>query len=104
MQNNKIAFYSLIASSVVLAGLLFAQVQTLLPAAHAEMVLNRGSLTMLTAPTADGEESLFIIDSRANVLLIYQTDMGQKRLELKQSISLADVGNTARGGSTRTGR
>lgn len=103
MHKKNFACYSLIASALILAALLFVQVQNHLPTANANMVLNRGSLTMLTAPTAQGEESLFIIDSRSNRLLIYQTDIGQGRLELKQSINLAEVGNAPRGAG-RTGR
>ncbi len=104
MQNKNFACYSLIASAMILAGLLFMQLHTLMPSAEANMVLNRNSLTMLTAPTAQGADSLFIIDSRTNRLLIYQTDIGQDRLELVQTINLADVGNNAGATPRRIGR
>lgn len=77
MNTTQSACYSLMASAFVLAAVLVVQLQqrSILPAAHAEQVINRGSITAMTALTRNGEESLFVLDNLSQKLLVYHTEI-----------------------------
>jgi hypothetical protein len=102
MNRTQAACYSLIASLFVLASLLIVSVSgRLTPLAHAEMVVNKEGLTLLTASTRSGEESLFVLDAINEKLLIYRLDLGKKQLELAGA---ADLRHLFQGGDEGRGR
>lgn len=92
MNRTALACYSLLASAFVLAGILVAQLpRPLIPSAQASMLVNKETLTLMTARTRPDEEALFILDGLKGKLLIYRLDLGKKQLELSGSADLAHV-------------
>ncbi len=92
MDRLNTACYSLIASAFVLAGLLVATaIDRVTPAAQAGMVVNKETLTMLTAKTRPDEEAMFVLDGLNQVLLIYRLDVAKKQLELSAAAYLPDL-------------
>ena len=91
MKRYEIASLSLLASAFVLAGLLVVQMQNhpVLPSASAEMVLNRGNITLMTAQTRPDEEAVFVLENTTAKLLVYKVDFGKKRIDLARSSELA---------------
>ena len=109
MKRYDLACYSLLASAFVLAGLLMVQLQSrsVLPAANAEMVLNRGNITLMTAQTRPDEEAVFILENSTAKLLVYRIDIAKKRIDLARASDLAPWLRAAQGGTgttTGTGR
>lgn len=109
MKRFEIASLSLLASAFVLAGMLVVQLQNhpVLPSANAEMVLNRGNITLMTAQTRPNEEAVFVLENTTAKLLVYKVDAGKKRIDLARSSDLepwlrAAAGN--RGSTGGTGR
>ena len=103
MNRTHAACYSLIASMFVLAGLLIVNVSgRLTPSAHADMVVGKESLTLLTASTRAGEEALFVLDSINEKLLIYRLDVAKKQLDLAGSTDLRQL--FRQGADERRGR
>lgn len=87
--------FVLIASACVLAGLLMARLGSPLDTpARAEMILGSGNVTLMTATTEAGEESLFVLDGTRGRLLIY--NINREQLDLQQSVPL--TGFSERGG------
>lgn len=105
MNRTQAACYSLIASMFVLAGLLIVNVSgRLTPSAHADMIIGKESLTLLTASTRSGEEALFVLDSINEKLMIYRLDISKKQLELAGGADLRQLfqsGNEGRGRQSR---
>eukprot|EP00752_Nemacystus_decipiens_P015208 g13541.t1 len=66
-------------------------------AAHADQVIAQPAFTMMTARTRGGggddpgEESLFILDNNAGVLVVYAPNVGRKQIEPIQGIRMTDV-------------
>ncbi|MEM1097941.1 MAG: hypothetical protein AAGH92_04035 [Planctomycetota bacterium] len=84
-----IACWCLIASAVVLSGLLIVRMNdTVANEADAALVIARDNFSLLTARTRSGEESLFILDNRAGALLVYNLNVPRKRLELVEGLDL----------------
>lgn len=105
MTRIQAASYALIASACVLAGLLLARVGSPLDTpAQAEMLLNRGDFTMMTASTRDSEESLFILDGRSQQLLIYTGDVNNNTIDLEQVIPMSQMFGRSIQGGGGTGR
>lgn len=103
MNRIQIASLALLASAFVLAGLLVVSLSSRLPAAQAGQIITRDSFTFLTAKTRNNDESLFVIDSVNEKLLVYNTTLRSKnsRIELVgvQDLSrLFDTGTPAGGG------
>ena len=92
MNRTQIACYCLLASAFMLAGLLIVNVQRaqILPTAHADQVLAKGSLTIMTGRTGNSDESLFVLDNISQRLLIYRVKLtGRKgRIELARFVEL----------------
>lgn len=90
-----LACYGLLASAMVLAGLLIVQLQhrqpDLLPAAQANMLLTADQYSFLTARTRNNEDGLFVIDNRERKLLIYRIDTSRKRMEPLQIIDIDQI-------------
>ncbi len=105
MDRTQLACYGLLASAFVLGALLLVQLQhrSLTQEANAAMAMTSGSVTAMTARTRTNEESLFILESSAQRLLIYRTDISRNQLRLMQNINLANIfGDISRGsGSSR---
>lgn len=106
MTRTQMACYGLIASAFILSGLLVVKLQgvDLLPKAHADQLLTRANLTIMTARTRNDEESLFVMDNISQKLLIYKIRLvGRKgRLELARSMDLKQLfggGGGADGGA-----
>ena len=77
MTRIQITCYILIASAIMLSGMLLARVTDqfapMTSPASADMINERNGVTMVTARTAsNGEESLFIIDDASNLMLVYR--------------------------------
>jgi hypothetical protein len=79
--------------------------------ARAGLIVNRDSISLLTARTRQDEEALFVLDSRSGKLLIYRLNVANSRqaLELAESVDLPQLFNSAGSGSsgpdsTGTGR
>lgn len=85
MDRTNFACCILLASAFVLSGMLLMQTQ---PTAKAEMVVNKDTVTLMTAKTRPDAESLFVIDSLNEKMLIYNTDLGKKRILLAQTVNL----------------
>ena len=71
-------------------------------AAHAEMGADRGSYTLLTARSGRGSETephevLYIIDSREQVLLVYEIeDVRKRQILFREAFNLDDQFQRAR--------
>ncbi len=95
MTRTQLACYSLMASAFLLAGLLIVNLpDRLAPQANAAMVLNKDTLTLLTARTRSDEEALFVLDSLNAKLLIYRLDIGKKQIELAGTADLTQLFET----------
>jgi hypothetical protein len=108
MNRIPLACTCLIASAVVLSGLLIVQLSGELgpTPARAEMVIARENFTLLTAQTRDGEEALFVLDNTTGTLLVYRLDIGRDQMipagGLRLDEIFADGGE--RGNDRRRGR
>ena len=78
MNRIMIACYALIASAFVLAGLLTVQIADhVQSAAHAEMVVEKGDLTLLSTQGVNQDEYVYIMDHRSQKMIMYsQTPRG----------------------------
>ena len=103
MKRYTLACMCLIASAFVLTGMIVVQLSNRLPQAQAGLVIKSGGLNMLTAKTAQDQESVFIIDSANNALLIYQTEAGQGDLQLLHTEDLGRLFNLQAQNATSTG-
>ncbi len=89
MNRIQLACCFLIASAFVLAGLLITSLpMSATPLAQAGVVLNKETLTLMTAQTRKDEEALFILDNLNEKLLIYRIDLVKKQLELAGAADL----------------
>ncbi|MEM1026709.1 MAG: hypothetical protein AAGJ38_01365 [Planctomycetota bacterium] len=94
-----VACWCLIASAVVLSGLLIVRMNdSVTNEADAALVIARDNFSLLTARTRSGEESLFILDNRAGALLVYNLNVPRKRLELVKGLDLNRLFSEAGGG------
>jgi hypothetical protein len=92
MNRTHLACYSMIASAFVLAGLLLVSLpERLVTSAEASLVLNKDTLTLMTARTRPDEEALFVLDGLSEKLLIYRLDIAKKQLELVGAADLAEI-------------
>ena len=80
MSNIQMACYMLIGSAFILAGLLLVQLQGhITQSAQAELVISRQNFTVMTSPTKNDEEALFVLNNTTNRLLIYTTELRGNR-------------------------
>jgi len=105
MKRFEVASLSLLASAFVLAGLLVVQMQnhSVLPSANAEMVLNRGNITLMTAQTRPNEEAVFVLENTTAKLLVYKVDAGKKRIDLAKTSDLGQWLRQAAGNRNSSG-
>ena len=101
MTRINVACFCLLASAFALGGVLLVNLSTdLEPTAHADMVVTRDNFTFMTALTADGAESIFLLDNLNEKLLIYDPDLGRKEIKLGTVLPLSPGGGGAGGGDT----
>ena len=99
MRRTELACYGLLASALLLAGMLIVQLQThgsLTPEANAAMTLTRGDLTVMTARTKNKEEALFVMDNITQELHVFTLDLGKKRLKRNTTRRLDKIFGTTR--------
>ena len=96
----------LIASAVVLSGLLIVQLgQRYDNRAEASLVIARDNFSLLTAQTRGNEESLFILDNTSGTLLVYHLNVARKRMELVDGLKLETLfAEAGRGGGNSDNR
>ena len=88
MNRTQVACYSLLASAMLLAGLLVTQLgDRMSNTAHGDMVNSQQNVTVMTAATRNAEESLFVLDNSSGALLIYTPDIQRERMNLARVIS-----------------
>ena len=109
MNRTQLASYALIAAAFVQGSVLLICLQDRLPQAHAELVVTRDNIALMTSQTRSSEESLFVLDQSSGRLLVYNCDLGQRRIDLAGAADLGalfgQVGDTgSRGGRTGGGR
>ncbi len=89
MSRIQLACCCLIASAFALTGLLITSwPMSVTPQAQAGVVLNKETLTLLTAQTRRDEEALFILDNLNEKLLIYRLNLAKRQLELAGAADL----------------
>lgn len=99
MNRIQTACFCLIASAFVLSAILIVRVdqQAASNSAHADgQVISQPAFTMMTARTrgggnGPGEESLFILDNNAGVLVVYAPNVARKQIEPIKGIKMTDV-------------
>ena len=99
MNRIQTACFCLLASAFVLSAILIVQIdqKSAANAAHADQVIAQPAFTMMTARTrgggddGPGEESLFILDNNAGVLVIYAPDVSNKQLKPIEGIKMKDL-------------
>ncbi|MBX3354089.1 MAG: hypothetical protein KF724_00145 [Phycisphaeraceae bacterium] len=104
--SSTIASAILGASAFVLAGLTLMQAGRMTSTAHANESANSGSLgySVATIRSGNGPDTrthdlLYIIDSRGETLFIYFIEnVAERRVLLRQVVSLPQLFRTARGG------
>ncbi|MEO1237342.1 MAG: hypothetical protein AAFX76_11195 [Planctomycetota bacterium] len=105
MNRIQTACFCLIASALVLSGLLVVELSERVEpnAADASLVIARDNFTLLTADTTSDEESLFILDSVSGTLLVYRLDIPREQLIPGGGIRLSRIFDEADdgGGSRR---
>jgi hypothetical protein len=109
MTRTQLTGYALLAAAFVQGAVLLACLQDRLPQAHAELVVTRDNISMMTSQTRTTEESLFILDQSSGRLLVYNCDLGQKRIDLAGAADLGALfgqvsDSGSKGGRTGGGR
>lgn len=90
MSRTQLAGSFLLASAFVLGGLLLNRLGgPPAPAAYADQVIQAGSYTFMTARTASDDESLFVVDNFTERLVIIDTDVNKRRIEVLATLDLA---------------
>ena len=99
MNRIQTACFCLIASAFVLSAILLVRIdQKAAPnAAQADQVIAQPAFTMMTARTRGGgdgdvgEESLFILDNNAGVMVVYAPNVSRKQLEPIAGIRMSEI-------------
>jgi len=92
INNTQLACYALLASALVLGGLLLTRLTDgLATPAQASNVISKDNFTLLTAKTRADEEALFVLSNRTGRLLIYELQLGDRRLELVGGGNMREV-------------
>ena len=93
MTRLHIACLCLVASALVLSGLLVVQVsqRTEPNEAEAALVIARENFTLLTAPTRDDEEALFVLDNSSGMLLVYRLEIAREQMVLSDRLNVGEL-------------
>jgi hypothetical protein len=106
MNRTQLACLCLIASAMVLSGLLVVQLsQRVGPnAAEAALVIARENFTLLTANTREDEDSLFVLDNSTGTLLVYRLDLARDALVPVDGLRLEQIFSGENPDNRRRGR
>ncbi|MEM1108896.1 MAG: hypothetical protein AAGH99_09430 [Planctomycetota bacterium] len=101
MNRIQTACYCLIASALVLSGLLVVQLSERVEPneAEASLVIARENFTLLTAPIRNGEEGLFVLDNSTGTLLVYRLNLTRNTLAPADGVRLSDIFDAGGSGS-----
>lgn len=88
MTRIQMACWALVASAFVLGAILVAELGSVSNQAKANMVIDRDNFSLMTARTANGVDSLFVLDNTHGELLIYNMNVPNNRLDLVGSVNL----------------
>ncbi len=90
MNRIELACIALLASAMVLGGLVLHQLSKTESRADAALVIAKDDFIMMTAQSSRNEESLFVLDNRNENLLIYVVELRgtRGRMELKNYVDL----------------
>jgi len=92
MNRNQFATWGLVVSAMLLAALLLVNLPRQMAApAHAELLLNKDTFTLMTATSRPGEEALFLLDSVNERLLIYNVNLARKRIEKAGALDMGQI-------------
>lgn len=93
MNRIQTACYCLIASAVVLSGMLVVQLSERVEPNEAEaaLVIARENFTLLTAEVRNGEEALFVLDNTTATLLVYRLEVSRGSLQPAGGIRLTEI-------------
>lgn len=98
MNRIQTACFCLLASAFVLAAILMVRIDQHAGenAAYADQVIAQPAFTMMTARTRgggdnEGDESLFILDNNAGVLVVYAPNVAREQIEPIQGIKMTDI-------------
>ncbi len=93
MNRIQTACYCLIASAVVLSGLLVVQLSHRVEPNEVEaaLVIARENFTLLTAEVRSGEEALFILDNTTGTMLVYRLEISRGSLQPAGGIRLSEI-------------
>ena len=104
MNRIQLACFCLIASAMLLTGMLVVQVahRSEPNTAEAAQVIARENFTLLTARVRGEEEGLFVLDNASGSLLVYRLNISREQMEpagglrLEQIFSAGDNNNDDR--------
>ncbi|MBB6429083.1 hypothetical protein [Algisphaera agarilytica] len=93
MNRIQTACYCLIASALVLSGLLVVQLSERVEpnSAEAALVIARENFTLMTAEVRSGEEALFVLDNTSGTLLVYRLEISRKSLQPAGGVRLDQI-------------
>lgn len=93
---TRLACYFLIASAFILSGLLLTNSRDFFEnPADAAMVIAKDDVTLMTAKTRNGEESLFVLDNRNERIFVYRVDVNRNEMNLVGLQNLAEIFGSA---------
>lgn len=99
MNRTQLATYTLMASAFVLAALVCVQASRHIEnEAHAEMVINGNTITLLSTAVARDAEAIYVLDSGQSRLLVYAHDPNRKFIDLIAAMDIGDMFERAQGG------
>ncbi|MEM9419815.1 MAG: hypothetical protein AAGA25_12315 [Planctomycetota bacterium] len=93
MNRIQTACYCLIASALVLSGLLVVQLSERVEpnSAEASLVIARENFTLMTAEVRNGEEALFVLDNTSGTLLVYRLEVSRRSLQPAGGVRLDQI-------------
>lgn len=98
MNRTELACWAMIASAVVLAGLLIDRLNTpLIQPAHADLLIAENGYSLMTTRTRDDEQALFVLDNFNEKLTIYTLDITGKQIEQVASEEVSRLFGTSTG-------
>ncbi|MDH3583335.1 MAG: hypothetical protein OER86_03890 [Phycisphaerae bacterium] len=85
MTRTELAGYGLMVSAFLITAILFVQAADYLEnRAQAEMVVNKGLITMVSTRYTPDVEIIYVLDSRDEILMAYTFDRNKKAIILLQ--------------------
>jgi len=102
MNRIQIACYTMLATAFVLTSLILLQASRLIESrAHAEMVVNKDAVTMISTQYQGDSELVYILDSRSGRLFAYMLNPNSRTIDLMATADMTrEFGGAQRGGGT----